>query len=333
MDKKIATAVGKSLDHLLLADLTFRQAVPTLYDAAGERYDYPLVMASASKIVERCKPGDRVMILTGWPSRSWLFSDLTETDGPVGAVVMARILEEALGCVPIIGCLESLKPHLGACLRGAGLIWGTTDQALRSKPGPPSAAVGAVVGIPQTVSETQKLLNDVNPSAIIAIEIPGPGVDGNFHTVSGRQIPIDEVPRADLIFLEGKRRGVLTVGIGDGGNELGMGALRERALDAIPYGDRVLSTIDADAVVVASNSNWGAQGLAAAILALANRVDVFARVDVQRIVNISSDLGAIDGLSARVDRAVDGTPAAMSQHLWNMMELGVKSAIEGWLKG
>jgi hypothetical protein len=251
----------------------------------------------------------------------------------VGAVVLARVLEEALGCIPIVGCMESLVPHLAACVRGAGLILGNLDQALKSKPGPPSAAVAAVTSIPNDLDGAKKLLSDINPSVVIAIEIPGPGIDGRFYTVSGRPIPSDEVPRADLLWQEAQELGMLTVGIGDGGNELGMGALRPHAVARIRNGEHALSTLPADQIVIGSNSNWGGQGLAAALLALSGRPDVFQRVDVERIVNISSDNGAIDGLSARVDRAVDGTPAPMSQHLWQMMALAVSSGLGGWQKG
>lgn len=325
--------VGEALDHLLQADLTYRQAIPHLYGAAIAQYGSPLTMQAAQAIRSVCEPGARVLILTGWPSRSWLFGNLTETDGPVGAALLARVLEEGLGIVPVIGCQTALVEHLGICLRGAGLILGSLDQALKSKPGPPAASVGAVVGLPGDATGAAALLDTVEPSAVIAIEMPGPGPDGRFYTVSGRAIPTEEVPRGDLVYAEAHRRGIKTVGIGDGGNELGMGGLRDRVAAAIPHGERAVSVVAADHVVVASNSNWGGQGLGAALLAVANRPDVFARLDIERIINLSADNGAIDGLSSRVDRAVDGTPAPMSQHLWGMMALAVQSGITGWLKG
>lgn len=325
--------VGETLDHLLQADLTFRQAIPHLYRAATSEYGTPLTMRAAKAIYGACEPGARALILTGWPSRSWLFGNLTETDGPVGAAVLARVLEEGLDAIPIIGCDTALVEHLGICTRGAGLILGSLNQALKSKPGPPAASVGAVVGLPEDEAGAEALLDYLQPSVVIAIEMPGPGPDGHFYTVSGRAIPLEEVPRGDLIYLAAKQRGILTVGIGDGGNELGMGGFRDRVADIIPHGDRAVSVVRADEVVVGSNSNWASQGLAAALLAVTNRADIFARLDIERIINLSSDNGAIDGLSARVDRAVDGTPAPMSQHLWGMMALAVQSGISGWLKG
>jgi hypothetical protein len=123
------------------------------------------------------------------------------------------------------------------------------------------------------------------------------------------------------------------VGIGDGGNELGMGRLRAPLIDVIPHGERALCAVPADVEVVASISNWGGQALGAALAAVSGRTAVFDRLDVERVVRLSSDAGAIDGLTSRVDPMVDGTPAAMSQALWQMMALAVRSGLGGWQKG
>lgn len=327
------SGIGEALDHLVLADLTSRGAVTAMYQAARGPGDEPLSMAAARHLKAACAPGSRVLILTGWPSRSWLFGDLTETDGPVGAAVLARAFEEGLGVVPVIGCLDPLVGHMQTCLRGAGLIVGSLAQALSSKPGPPTASVGAAVSLPGNADSARLLFDAIRPSAVVAIEVPGPGVDGVCHTVTGRPIPPDRTPRADLMFDMARAGGVLTVGIGDGGNELGMGRLRAALVDVIPYGDRALCATPADREVVASISNWGGQALAAAVLAVTGRTDIFDRLDVERIIRLSSDAGAIDGLTSRVDAMVDGTPAAMSQALWQMMALAVRSGLGGWLKG
>ncbi len=327
------TAIGETLDLLVRADITGRGVVGPMYQAARRDGEGPLSAAAAQALADVCVPGSRVLILTGWPSRSWLFGDLTETDGPPGAALLARVFEEALGVVPVVGCLPDLVEHVRICLRGAGLIVGSLAQALDSKPGPPSASVGAAVPLPSHQAAAAELFRAVDPVAVIAIEMPGPGSDGFCHTVTGRPIPPERTPRGDLVFQLARDRGVLTVGIGDGGNELGMGRLRPLLASAIPHGDRTVCAVPADREIVASISNWGGQALGAALLAASGRTDVFDRIDVERIVRMSSDAGAIDGLTSRVDPMVDGTPACMSQALWRMMALAVASGLGGWAKG
>ena len=51
---------------------------------------------------------------------------------------------------------------------------------------------------------------------------------------------------------------VVTVNnIGDGGNELGMGSLREEIYAHIPNGETIGCVVRSDAPIVASISNWG----------------------------------------------------------------------------
>ena len=58
----------------------------------------------------------------------------------------------------------------------------------------------------------------------------------------------------------------IRIAIGDGGNEVGMGALpRELIAGAVPNGDRIACVTPADHLIVCGVSNWGAYGLLAAL--------------------------------------------------------------------
>jgi D-glutamate cyclase len=337
LDRTQLTKIGESLDKLMSLDLTSRGAVPRLYEAARQLHGEPLTSAGASALFNAVKPGSPVLIITGFPSRSWLMEGLTETDGPVGAAVLARVLEQALGAVPLIVTEQRLMPYAAACLTAAGLIVTDLERALRSKPGPPAAAATAV--IPFTTDgaaapgDAAALLDQVAPVAVIAVEMPGRAADGRHYNVSGREIPPHLVARGDALFEEAARRSILTVGIGDGGNELGMGRLAGVVADTVPHGDRVACTVPAAITVASCISNWGAYAVGAAVAAAAKAPEVLGQIELERIITRCVDLGAIDGLTARPDSMVDGTPAHLNRYVLELMQFVVRRGLTGWIKG
>src|SRR5680860_1516297 len=75
-----------------------------------------------------------------------------------------------------------------------------------------------------------------------------------------------------LLFEEaGWTRPWTTIGIGDGGNEIGMGSLPQEIINRdIPNGEMIAATTSTDHLIVAGVSTWGGYGIVAA-LALANK--------------------------------------------------------------
>ncbi|MBE3597837.1 MAG: DUF4392 domain-containing protein [Limnochordaceae bacterium] len=230
----------------------------------------------------------------------------------------------------------ALVPYVQASLRAAGLILGSLEQALASKPGPPSASVAAVVPFPSDPDVARdaadQLLSRTAPALAVAVEMPGKGADGRYHNVSGREVPPHLVADADQLFTLARSRGILTVGIGDGGNELGMGNIAETVARVVPQGETFAARTPVDFVVAASISNLGAFALAAALAARAGRPDVLDAIDVGRIIERCSYAGAIDGLSARVDPLSDGTPVSLNRAIWDLMRFSVRQGLKGWTK-
>lgn len=346
--RELSVAAYRALDHLVAADLTARGVIEPLFEAAAQHAASVLGAtsqgASLLGLVSQAVAarllgagyGARVVLATGFPSRSWLFEGLTETDGPVGAAVLARVLEEAWGAVPVVVTEGRLIPYAQVSLRACGLILGSLDQALASKPGPPTASVAAVVPFPSdpqaATAQAERLLDTLQPAVAIAVEMPGRGVDGRYHNVSGREVPSNLVADADRLFMAARRRGVLTVGIGDGGNELGMGNISETVARVVPQGELLAARTPVDLVVAASVSNLGAFALAAALAARAGRPDVLDAIDVGRVIERCADAGAVDGLSARPDPLSDGTPVCINRALWEIMRFSVRQALKGWVK-
>lgn len=329
--------LGEVIDSLISRDFTARGISHELYEAARKRLAIPLTMAGAQLLKQNIKQGDRVLIFTGWPSRSWLIKGLTETDGPVGAAVLARTVEQVFGAIPILVMEKSLKPFGEVALRAAGLIVSDLETALKSKPGPPSASVSTVIDFTTDLDEAERTANDwidqLKPSALISVELPGANSEGKYHNVTAREVPSELVIKADVVFREARKRGIPTIGIGDGGNELGMANVSEAIIEKLHNGRTIAPATEVDVLIASSISNWGSIGLACAICALIGQPDVIKDLDVVRITDRLVDAGAIDGLTAYVDPKNDGTTHEVNKALLSMLSMAVKMHLNGWNKG
>jgi hypothetical protein len=330
-------SLGRVLDSLVSCDLVGRGICHQLYDAAVELSGESLTMAAALALRERVTPGQVVFICTGWPSRSWLIKGLTETDGPVGAAYLARALEQCLGAIPVLIVEESLIGFAETALRAAGLLVADIETAMRSKQGAHKASVAAVLPFTTEWARSDKdsraLLEQYSPAAIVAIEMPGANAEGTFHNVTARVVPTGLVAKADALVNIAREQGILTIGIGDGGNELGMGVVRHAIEQHLPHGAEIAPIALVDHLVVGSISNWAAVGVSAAIAAITSNAHVLRTVDLLRITEKVSDAGAIDGLTSYLDPKNDGTSAATSAAFVELVTVAVEMHLSGWNKG
>jgi hypothetical protein len=121
-----------------------------------------------------------------------------------------------------------------------------------------------------------------------------------------------------------------TIGIGDGGNEIGMGAFRWDELHPLISGDhapRIVCRIATDWTILAGTSNWGAAGLAAALAALAGRTELlhgWTRDRCEALLNhIVTHGPAVDGVTREPRPSVDGLSFATYIQPWD----GIRTAI------
>lgn len=327
--------LGEVIDGLVTRDFTGRGIAYPLYQAARGQHGLPLTMKSAVRLKNELSLGDRVVIVTGFPSRSWLIRGLTETDGPAGAAYLARFLEQTTGCVPILLMESSLHQFGEVALRSAGLIVSDLETALKSKPGPPKASVAAVVDFPvdaaAAADQADEFFRTIQPKALISIEFPGQNSAGGCYNVSGREIPTDLIPKAEILFKQAQEHGAFTIGIGDGGNELGMGTIHETVVNHLQAD--VVPVTEVDELVVACISNWAAYGLGAALAFLAKQPELIQQVSIGRITSALTNAGAIDGLTSYTDANNDGTLPATNAALQEMLYATVDMYVRGWNKG
>jgi hypothetical protein len=155
------------------------------------------------------------------------------------------------------------------------------------------------------------LLNALQPSHLVSIERVGPAGDGHCYSMRGERLPDVNRAVSDL-FEQATARGLTTIGIGDGGNEIGMGLVRDRVALAVPHGERIACVTPADFLIVAGVSNWGACGLAGALSLVAGRDLLLTSEQARSAILAICRAGAVDGRTRRAEPTIDGLPLQTS---------------------
>ena len=146
----------------------------------------------------------------------------------------------------------------------------------------------------------QELLERLRPSVIIFTERCSVTATGRYLNMHGNDI---SEHNAKLDYLVAGHPA--TVGIGDGGNEIGMGNLREEiAADAALPSEPAVTKVSR--LVIASVSNWGAYGLIAALSQLAHKNLLPTEEAEESVIRQMVDRGAVDGMAAQQVYKVDG---------------------------
>jgi len=245
------------------------------------RYATPGAALAAAHALRRAR---RVVIVTGF----CVPPGIPETDGPPGAAVLGRALR-----------------RLGARVRYV------TDPAVR---GAMAAALAALDEPPDVDvyhpgnDAARTLLAREKPTHLIAIERPGRTRTGDYLSARGETVapwnsPLDEI----FLLTGGKGRGApVTVAVGDGGNEIGMGNVRTRLAREGALMARIASTVRVSRLVVAGVSNWGAYGIVAALSRVSGQMLLHGAAQERRLVEACVDAGAVDGITRRPEPTVDG---------------------------
>ncbi|WP_124800739.1 glutamate cyclase domain-containing protein [Paraburkholderia phosphatilytica] len=300
---------GERIDRLMTVEirpldggLPAGYVVP-MYEVCRAWHGEPLSSLAARRLADTLSRGDVVLIGTGAGTPPKLPHG--ETDGPVGAAVLARALVLAFG-VRVV--LVTEDAHVAPVMAVAATINAELDTSAVS-------TVCFPLGLESGKQVAQSLMDEYRPAAVVFVERDGPNREGFFHGVRGDCRNPDDVGHVYQLAECARKRGVLTIGIGDGGNEVGFGAVRDSITAVHPYGGRSLAghasgvvTVTAtDVVVSASVSNWGAYAVAAALAARLRNADLLhsSKLD-HELIAATVRAGARDGATSRADVAVDG---------------------------
>lgn len=252
-----------------------------------------------SAVTKLLTDAERVIITTGFPVYG---TGVAETDGPPGAANLAYALTE-LGKDVLLVTDPCASP----------LVLASKDQRA------PLAAV-AVVDPADPDGSCRSILAAFKPDVIVALERPGMGTDGHFHNMRGIVIDQD-IASTEALF----SAGIPTVGIGDGGNELGMGVYRSWIEASVPHGQLVCAHQGCTYPLAAGVSNWWGWGLAALLSAHSGKELLPSEDEETALLEAVLAAGGLDGVTKESAMTVDNL--SLAQHL------EILSQVRSWLKG
>ncbi|MGP9802893.1 DUF4392 domain-containing protein [Rheinheimera sp. NSM] len=240
----------------------------------------------AARLINQCR--GTVLIGTGFP-----VLDTFETDGPVGAIGLYQLLQQ-LGAKPIIVCGDPLYSALKADYRCYQISVNQYDAL-------PAIASAA--------------LAELKPQLVISIERPGFNADMRYANMRGEDIS-SRCASFDYFLTQAA---CPTIGIGDGGNEIGMGNLYQQvsALNITP------AVTECDELIVADVSNWAAWGLAAMVSVLRGE-NLLAGAEPLNILQYLSAKGSVDGVTRLNTLTEDGLAHTEGEQLIRDLELLTK---------
>lgn len=201
-----------------------------------------------------------------------------ETDGPLGTVVLAKALEKQ-GFYPVI----------------------ITDEFCRGFFEAADLEV-CYVDVEDGAEKYEALLEKFAPTALISIERCGRNVRNDYANMRGVSIK-EYTARTDWLFIQARKQGIPTFGVGDGGNEIGMGNLKEvisGKLELVPCKVKV------DTLVIATVSNWGAYAIAAYIQKMTGTKVLPGFSEIKEYLSLIVNMGSVDGVTKEQTLSVDG---------------------------
>lgn len=195
-----------------------------------------------------------VLITTGFPTH---FSQQPpeENDGPPGALAMAAVLQALGKRVAMVTDRRAMELNKNIMERAVQI--GILKEPIPLLSYQRESANSALMFLCENGNPGRPRFDH-----LVAIERAGMAADGNYY--NARKVNIKHlVDPIDELFLAAQTiPGVTTTGIGDGGNELGMGKVKDAVKKHIKNGDVIACDVEADFTVVAGVSNWGGYAVA-----------------------------------------------------------------------
>ncbi len=304
--------VGQAIDNIMTCDLHARGILKPIYEVMAGRVGEPLSTYAAKRFLAAVKPGDYVIIGTGFLIKPSL---KIETDGPVAAALLARMVS-LLDAVPIIvaeeNCFAAIEP---ACKVAELNVYYDIGQA---------ASVHhsvALVPLPQGQAAQpimDKLLT-LKPKVMISEEHCGKTKDGKYYSALGGELPW--CAPVDELFEAVRQQGGLTIGIGDLGNEAGMGFAKPEIEKILPRGALISAEGTCDCPIIATITEFGCYAFMAAVEAVSEIEGLLQTPELTEIVlRAAINGGAVEGCFGRAIAAFDMVDISYARSYVHMLE-------------
>ncbi len=333
--------IGEYVDRLVnveMLDDNFdrRGRTHQFYEAARAKQGAPLTYLAAKGLVESVKEGDYVLLLSGAGISPFL--EYGETDGPNGIASLARAVSFGLNATPVyVGNPKELGPVIAAG-QAAGLLPLTREAVEVYKRRSTALSVPFPLGANGAKEKAISILDEFRPSAILAVEKHGPNPLGVWHSAAGQRYSPDTQPHVYLIVEEARKRGIFTVGVGDGGNEIGFGLINKEATEIYRQtfgvtclcgcgGGQATGTAT-DVLVSASISNWGAYGISAMLAYMKGNPLILQDPDTElRMLEAAVAAGAVAAGSLATIPMVDYTSPEAQKAVVTLLREIVSNAL------
>jgi D-glutamate cyclase len=271
-----------------------RGAIARLYELARGG-GTPLSYRIADDILRR--PGSRVGLVSGAVVPGFL--PRGENDGPLGAMVLAHVLG-GLGYDVALLAESELRDMFEA-------LFGLYDERF--------TLIELDKDDPELHARTAPDLD-----ALVSIEKLGSNRRGVMHGATGTSRNGMRA-RVDGLVDRMNADGRLTIGIGDGGNEIGFGRLFAETREIVdhgakclcPCGDGIVTITPTTHLFPVGVSNWGAYAVAAALCGLTGHLDLLHTAAREReLLSLATEVDCRDGYSGTARNWLDGVPAETS---------------------
>ena len=324
------------LDRLVNLDIGNRGVEP-LYDASRARTGAALSGAAAEPLLAMPQGGTAILT-TGSVSRAWLSPELGENDGPSGAAAIVRALWLARKATTILVIEETLMAPMAAVIRAAGMA--VVDHAT-ARQASADGSMACVVIEPYPVTDdagglaATKMLDRFKPDVMFSTERVGRNINGIYYNMRGRDYGMGRA-RIDMLFDAGMARGVPVIAVGDGGNEIGMGAVADVVAASVPFaapgdcacGGGIGAVSSADILVTAAVSNWGCTAICASMALRTGDARLLHSPAMEaRLLEIMTAQGLINSADGIIDPHVDGIRDTTHIALTEMAEAITRKAL------
>ncbi|HJO92413.1 MAG TPA: DUF4392 domain-containing protein [Victivallales bacterium] len=233
-----------------------------------------------SKIAEKLLNNKGALII----ATGFLINHKQETDGPIGALFLGKSLNYLGYDVVFVSNNE--------CIR---ILKEIVDFNAKFIDYP-------ICDYNESLNYSNELINNIKPSCMISIECRGAGESGRYLTSKGVDISLD-TPCVDTLFQIAYKKNIYTLGIGDGGNEIGFGNIESFLLEEICIEPSRIKTTD---LIVSSISNWGAYGLIYELSLIIGKNLLPGVEEEYKAIENLVNAGGIDGMLEKNTPTVDG---------------------------
>ena len=179
----------------------------------------------------------------------------------------------------------------------------------------------AVIGMPIDQEacrvRSEELLEHYKPSLCLAIERGGMNKHGRIHGMGGFDFSASQA-KMDYLFTGAGERGIATIGIGDGGNEIGMANIEKTVREKVKNGNMckcpchsgiALDVAKVDVLLSAAISNWAGYGIACLLGLAEGNLDAMCSEEIEkRVLDSCWRVEFHDSIGSRVAPSVDGCP-------------------------